>query len=83
MCDKCNRSHVPDLGACPTFRDGKNGRCVYCDHASYCHPGGNDQFNTPLPVQGISAAEAAMIALSKSLDMAGSRVGGHGLYKQL
>lgn len=48
MCNKCSCCHDPDLGACPTFESGSNGRCVFCDHDEGCHPGVRDRFNTPL-----------------------------------
>lgn len=48
MCD-CGCCHYPDLGACPTFEQGMNGRCVYCDHGEECHPGKGNNFNRPLP----------------------------------
>ncbi len=37
----CATSHVPIDTACPTYETGANGRCVYCDHESKCHPGTN------------------------------------------
>jgi len=37
----CESSHVPTDLACPTYETGANGRCVYCDHDSACHPGPN------------------------------------------
>lgn len=84
MCDNCQCSHVPDLGACPTFEQGSNGRCVYCDHAEGCHPGDSDHFNTPLG-QDISTTKAteAASALSESVRAVGGRAGSSNLHKQL
>ena len=48
MCDKCNCAHVPDYGACNKFEEGMNGRCVYCDHSKWCHPGRGQRYNGPL-----------------------------------
>ncbi len=48
MCDNCECCHVPDHGACDTFVQGRNGRCVYCDHGKACHPGTGAAFNLPL-----------------------------------
>jgi hypothetical protein len=44
----CECSHYPDLGACRKYISGANGRCVYCDHANYCHPGKGEFANGPL-----------------------------------
>jgi len=38
---ECKSSHVPKDLACPTYKKGMNGRCVYCDHEERCHPGPN------------------------------------------
>lgn len=27
-----------NLGPCEKFEEGMNGRCVYCDHHTLCHP---------------------------------------------
>lgn len=35
----CSSSHWPPDAACKDFLAGMNGRCVYCDHESKCHPG--------------------------------------------
>ena len=35
-CD-CGCADVPPHGACSTWERGRNGRCVYCDHAGPCH----------------------------------------------
>lgn len=35
----CASSHVPSDTACRDFFAGTNGRCVYCDHETKCHPG--------------------------------------------
>lgn len=48
MCDHCECCHVPDLGACGTYLQGMNGRCVYCDHGEKCHPGKGRVANGPL-----------------------------------
>lgn len=48
MCERCACCHVPDYGACRTFERGRNGRCVYCDHAERCHPGTGRLANGPL-----------------------------------
>src|SRR5437588_12865478 len=34
---QCGCSHVPCIGACPTFVPGGNGRCAVCDHSILCH----------------------------------------------
>lgn len=33
----CTCCHTVDHGACPTFEEGANGMCVYCDHSKECH----------------------------------------------
>lgn len=49
----CGCCHAVDLGACPKFEKGANGRCVYCDHGKECHTRKNPKtFNTPLGVEG-------------------------------
>lgn len=35
----CGSSHEPPDPACRDYLEGRNGRCVYCDHAEECHPG--------------------------------------------
>lgn len=50
MCIRCDCSHNPDLGACVTFEEGMNGRCVFCDHDKECHPGDASIHNRPLGV---------------------------------
>jgi hypothetical protein len=47
---ECGCCHAEDYGACDTYEQGMNGRCVYCDHSEACH--GRDKerpmFNGPL-----------------------------------
>lgn len=57
-CD-CGCSHHPDLGACTTFEAGMDGRCVYCDHADYCHPGIGPWANGPLAAHYIGFDKAS------------------------
>ena len=45
----CGCCHSRDYGACPDFKQGLNGRCLYCDHAKECHVSKNlNKFNRPL-----------------------------------
>lgn len=48
MCDKCQCAHSPDLGACDSYEQGANGRCVYCDHDKPCHESIGEYANGPL-----------------------------------
>jgi hypothetical protein len=49
---ECGCCQFPDHGACPSFEQGHNGRCVWCDHAEGCHERDKDKprFNGPLGV---------------------------------
>ena len=47
----CASSHHPRDLACPRFEMGMNGRCVFCDHESRCHPGPNK--SGPLGARGV------------------------------
>ena len=33
----CGCCHSVDQGACTSFENGANGRCVFCDHSKECH----------------------------------------------
>jgi hypothetical protein len=30
-------TYAGNLGPCKSFEEGRNGRCVYCDHTHECH----------------------------------------------
>lgn len=59
----CSSAHEPPDTACKLFEAGANGRCVYCDHESKCHPG-------PGATCEIGSGETG-IPLTKSADQVG------------
>jgi hypothetical protein len=60
----CASSHEPPDTACRNFEAGANGRCVFCDHESKCHPGPGATCEIG---SGERGHDAAILAIARNL----------------